>query len=156
MEEPLWIPATKKSGYPSHKRKLRAGVGVTIESSDTTTPPNDSGKIIINELEAAAEAAGITRKWTPVCLSSADWRRFPRQFANSKSEVEKDFYEFLINHALPHVVPHIEVGYWFVFSFCFWSCFCFVLLFFCYLNVFCVALFVCFVCLFFVCVCFFL
>lgn len=108
MEEPLWIPATKKSGYPSHKRKLRAGVGVTIESSDTTTPPNDSGKIIINELEAAAEAAGITRKWTPVCLSSADWRRFPRQFANSKSEVEKDFYEFLINHALPHVVPHIE------------------------------------------------
>ncbi|KAJ3415839.1 hypothetical protein HDV05_003903 [Chytridiales sp. JEL 0842] len=50
------------------------------------------------------EAAG----WELVCLTSNDWRQFPDQFRNSKNLMEKYLYEYLVEYALPGILPEVE------------------------------------------------
>ncbi|OUM68065.1 hypothetical protein PIROE2DRAFT_4349 [Piromyces sp. E2] len=47
-------------------------------------------------------------RWQLVCLTSEDWNNFPKQFENSKHQVEKDFYEFVTTYIIPKVLDALK------------------------------------------------
>ncbi|ORX56020.1 hypothetical protein BCR36DRAFT_280672 [Piromyces finnis] len=47
-------------------------------------------------------------RWQLVCLTSEDWNNFPKQFENSKYQIEKDFYEFVTTYIIPKVLDALK------------------------------------------------
>ncbi|KAJ3300476.1 hypothetical protein HK104_000061 [Borealophlyctis nickersoniae] len=46
--------------------------------------------------------------WSLECLTQDDWETFSQRFAKSKNAAEKEFYEFLTDHALPKVLSDLQ------------------------------------------------
>ncbi|KND02687.1 uncharacterized protein SPPG_01773 [Spizellomyces punctatus DAOM BR117] len=46
--------------------------------------------------------------WELICSSMEEWQSFPERFKKSRSAVEKEFYLFLIEDALPKVLADLE------------------------------------------------
>ncbi|KAI9099388.1 hypothetical protein DFS34DRAFT_657786 [Phlyctochytrium arcticum] len=71
------------------------------EVPEGTTARKKKGK-------GSKSASVSASNWSLVCGTKSEWEAFPARFERTRATVEKEFYSFLTNDALPQVIADLE------------------------------------------------
>ncbi|KAI9351074.1 hypothetical protein DFJ73DRAFT_929906 [Zopfochytrium polystomum] len=96
-EAPLWIRAQRKTNQRSTSPSSSSVSASSTSHYDPVLHPPSNPPV--------TDPTAPRRRFDLVCLTSEDWMRLPAHFAASKHELERDLHRFLVDQAVPRVVP---------------------------------------------------